>query len=447
MPQFRATALARFRIDRTVSMVDHVIVGAGIIGICSALALRRAGLDVLLLDRGAPGAETSHGNTGVLVESPWRIPGGRELLRRLPRILLGRDRAVRIAPGHWPAAAALLVRMMRDPDHDATRAVALHRLLRTSLTLHRTWIAEAEATNILRETGWLKLFRTSKVAAGFALDLELLRRSGTVHRFLDAGDLRALEPALAPGCAGGLLLENACSLSNPRTLSERYMAHFLRLGGRFAQTAVTGIAPDGAGWRILHSDGCVAAGSVVVAAGPWSAYLLAPLGFRLPMFFERGYHLHLSPGPGPSLRRPVHDIAGGYVMTPQSAGVRVTSGVEIAARDAPPQEAQIRRAVQAARALAALGPPVEDRAWMGSRPSLPDGLPAIGPLPGRPGIWLNVGHHHVGLSLAAGSGDLLARRMAGTAAADEASPFEPGRLWPDAPRPASAEETTDVRPL
>jgi D-amino-acid dehydrogenase len=333
-------------------------------------------------------------------------------------------------------ALPLLARLVRQGDPGDARALTLHRLLRTSVALHRDWIVEAGAETLLRASGWLKLFRTPEAAAGFAPDLDLLRRAGTRHRLLDAADLRALEPALAPGCTGGVLLEDACSLSSPRALSERYMEHLRRLGGRFAQLAVTGLRPDGDGWQVLHGGGRIAARRVVVAAGPWSADLLAPLGLRLPLFVERGYHLHLAPGSGPGLRRPVHDIAGGYVMTPQSAGIRVTSGVEIAPRDAPPHEGQIRRAAAAARALAGLGPAVEARPWLGCRPSLPDGLPAIGPVPGRPGLWLNTGHNHVGLSLAAGSGDLLARLMAGTAAASDAAPFDPGRLWPVALRTA-----------
>ena len=415
---------------------DLVVIGAGIVGIATALALRLAGREVLLVDRGPVGAETSHGNTGVLVESPWRMPGFAELLRRSPGILLGRSNAVRVAPKHVPTAAALLVRLMRGADRSGARALLLHQLQRRSVALHRQWIAAAGASDLLRATGWLKLFRTPQAAAAFAPDLDLLRRTGTAHRLLDAAAVQALEPALAPGCVGGVLLEDACSLSSPRALSQRYAGYFRRLGGRLARAEVLALRPQDGGWRLDHSAGSLSARQVVVAAGPWSADLLARMGLRLPLHVERGYHLHLAPGQGPELRRPVHDVAGGYVMTPQSEGVRVTSGVEIASRDAPADPRQIRRAVALAQALAGLGPPLEVAPWCGSRPCLPDGLPAIGPVPGRRGLWLNTGHHHIGLSLAAGSGDLLARMIAGTATTAEGAPFAPGRHLRAAPGPA-----------
>src|SRR3546814_3360168 len=86
-------------------------------------------------------------------------------------------------------------------------------------------------------------------------------------------------------------------------------------------------------------------------------------------------------------------------MSPQSQGTRVTSGVEIAHRDSPPDFGQINRAVASAQALAALGPPIEGTPWMGSRPSIIDGLPVIGRALLHENLWFNFGHHHIGLSL------------------------------------------------
>src|SRR5690606_36389981 len=117
---------------------------------------------------------------------------------------------------------------------------------------------------------------------------------------------------------------------------------------------------------------------VVIAVGPGASDRLAQLGYRVPMFWERGYHRHLRPGSGPALRRPVHEVDAGFVMTPQLQGVRVTSGVEITHRDAPPCYRQIDQAVTKARAAAGLGEPIDPVAWLGSWPTLSHGLPMIG---------------------------------------------------------------------
>ena len=115
-------------------------------------------------------------------------------------------------------------------------------------------------------------------------------------------------------------------------------------------------------------------------------------------------------------------------MAPQSQGIRLTSGVEIAHRDSPPNYAQIDRAVSVARKVAALGAPVEDVPWMGSRPSIVDGLPMIGPAPAHDGLWFNFGHHHIGLSLSAGSALLLRALLQGATPPVDPAPFRPGRF-------------------
>jgi D-amino-acid dehydrogenase len=415
------------KIMATTRREDVTVVGAGIVGIATALALQAEGRDVLLLDGGPPGALTSHGNTGVLVEHPWSGINGPGFLRRLPGQLIGRSPGVRIPIGFAVRNISLLSKLIEGSEACAKGTMALHRLLLTSQAIHRRWIAEADASDLLRETGWLKVFRTPRGRAAYNADLILLGQSGTGHTVLNGADVWDLEPALGRGLDGGIWLNRACSLSSPRELSLRYLAHFQRRGGRFRKVNVNGLSPSADGWTLHHDDGLIAAAQVVIAAGPHSADLLRPLGYQIPMYFQRGYHLHLWPGAGPALRRPVHDIEGGYVMSPQEQGVRVTSGVEVNDRDAAPNRAQVDQAAASARRLANLGPAIEDTPWLGSRPTLPDGMPMIGPAPKHYGLWFNFGHHHIGLSLSAGSGDLLARMLTKQSVSPDADAFAPAR--------------------
>jgi len=406
---------------------DVAVIGAGIVGLATALALQAENLDVLLVDRGPPGGLTSHGNTGVLVETPWSGINGPGFLRLVAGQLLGRSPAVRIPLGFAARNLPLLARLIGGSQACAQGTMALHRLLVSSQALHRRWIAEAGASDLLRETGWLKVFRTPRGRAAFESDLSLLREAGTDHNVLTGDEVHELEPALDPGLDGGVLLGRACSLSSPRALSLRYLAHFQSQGGRFQHVGVRAMSRSRDGWSLHHDGGSIAASQVVVAAGPHSADLLRALGYRIPMYFQRGYHLHLTPGDGPALRRPVHDIEGGYVVAPQEQGIRVTSGVEVNDRDAAPRRAQVDAAVRSAQRLANLGPVIEDTPWLGSRPTLPDGMPMIGPAPGPPGLWFNFGHHHIGLSLSAGSGDLLARMLTDQPVPLDAATFDPAR--------------------
>ena len=409
---------------------DVAVVGAGIVGVCTALALQQASCRVLLIDRNPVGEMTSYGNTGVLVDNPWLGFLSPELMGRLPGFLMGRSPAVRIDTRYALRRARLFWQLLshsRSP-RIGDRISAIHNLLRHSQALHKTWIGEAQAGDLLRESGWLKVFRSDRYFQAFAPEMDLLARTDTRHRVLTGSEVRDLEPALKQPFAHAVLLEGACSVSSPLDLTQRYFELFRRHGGEFETFDVSGIEPSGDAWSV-HSRGRThAADRIVVALGPWSSDFLQDLGYRVPMFWERGYHRHLEPGPGPALRRPVHDVESGFVMTPQRQGIRVTSGVEIAHRDSPPCYRQIDRAVAIARATVETGEPVEQTAWLGSRPTLVDGLPMIGPAPRHRGLWFNFGHHHIGLSLAAGSARLITDMILDKPPIMDATPFEPHRL-------------------
>jgi len=164
----------------------------------------------------------------------------------------------------------------------------------------------------------------------------------------------------------------------------------------------------------------------VVALGPWSPDLLRPLGYRVPMAFERGYHREFKPNPARSLQRPIHDAEGSFLMTPMEQGIRVTSGVELTARDAPSSFAQLDAVVPAARSVVEFGEAVGEP-WRGSRPTLPDSLPMIGPAPRHPGLWFAFGNQHIGFTTGPATGVAIAAMIAGTQPPFDAAPFSPGR--------------------
>lgn len=136
------------------------------------------------------------------------------------------------------------------------------------------------------------------------------------------------------------------------------------------------------------------------------------VGCKVPMAWERGYSLNVE-SPKVELRRPVFDVQNGFVMAPQGATTRISTGVEFAHRDAPPNYSQVLRAYDDAKSAAPFGPPVDETPWMGSRPSLPDGLPMIGSANKHSNLWFNFGHQHIGLGTSAGSAVILADLMLG----------------------------------
>jgi len=197
-------------------------------------------------------------------------------------------------------------------------------------------------------------------------------------------------------------------------------------GGEVRQSDIKAIEAKDNGWRVVLGDGEIAARHVVVALGPWSADILAPLGYRVPLAVERGYHQEFTPNPARSLQRPIHDADGNFLMTPMENGIRVTSGVELTDRDAPSSFAQLDMVVPLARGVVEFGSAVAEP-WRGARPTLPDSLPMIGRAPRHQGLWLAFGNQHIGFTTGPATGSAIAAMIAGEAPSFDVAAFSPGR--------------------
>ena len=176
------------------------------------------------------------------------------------------------------------------------------------------------------------------------------------------------------------------------------------------------------------ADGGVEAEQAVIALGPWAPDVLEPLGIDLPLAVKRGYHRHFQAQGNAGLTRPVLDADVGYVLAPMQQGIRLTTGAEFAARDAPPTPVQLQRLLPQARELFPLGEAVDEPTWLGCRPCFPDSRPVIGRAPGQPGLWLAFGHAHWGLTLGPATGRLLAEMMTGATPFLDPAPYRAERF-------------------
>lgn len=407
--------------------VDVVMLGAGMVGVSAGLAARQRGRSVVIVDRREPGSETSYGNAGIISSGsilPLNTPA---LLKNLPKYLTNRHPALRWNLPWALANAGWVIRFLAaaTPSQTKPRATALHGLIETSLTLHRDWIVQAGAGHRIRETGWLKAWRGDGLAAVKA-EQAALAEFGIKSEVLDRQAISALEPNIIPAYSVGLLHTQTASVDSPGGVVKAYAQLLAAGGGTVRQSEVRRIAPQGDGWRVQLADGEIAARHVVVALGPWSAELLRPLGYRVPLAFERGYHQHFVPNPARNLLRPIHDAEGSFLMTPMEQGIRVTSGVELTARDAPSNYAQLESVVPMARSVVEFGDAVGER-WRGARPTLPDSLPMIGPAPRHRGLWLAFGNQHIGFTTGPGTGAAIAAMIAGDAPPFDVTAFSPGR--------------------
>jgi D-amino-acid dehydrogenase len=406
---------------------DVIVLGAGIVGVSAAYAARQRGLSVILIDRREPGSETSYGNAGVLSSGSILPLNKPSLWQALPTYLTNRNAALR-----WDPAWALrnidwVVRFLANATAAQTRprAAAHHGLLGAALEHHREWIVKADAAQRIRETGWLKAWRSDAVAAA-KQEQAFLADYGIESRLLGRQAISALEPNILPVYKVGLLHTQTASVDSPGNVVKAYARIFVGAGGELRQSDIKAIVPDGEGWRVVLAEGGISARHVVVALGPWSADLLRPLGYRVPLAFERGYHREFKPNPARSLQRPIHDAEASFLMTPMEQGIRVTSGVELTARDAPSSFAQLDQVVPLARGVVEFGEAVGEP-WRGARPTLPDSLPMIGPAPRHSGLWLAFGNQHIGFTTGPATGAAIAAMIGGAPPPFDVSAFSPSR--------------------
>lgn len=409
-------------------MKSAIVLGAGMVGVSTALALRDRGWDVTLVDRKAPGQETSFGNAGIIqaeAVEPYAMP---RTLRELFNIATGRSNDVHYSWSELPFHTGALFRYWwhSQPTRHRRTAVAWASLIRRATSAHEPLIDRAGAGNLVRRSGWRVLYRSPAEMAAGLVEAERIHSTYGVPFFARTPEeTRQDEPALTHGGAGSIHWTESWTASNPGALVEAYGALYQRSGGKFVYGKAETLQREGAGWSVKTDDGKIMAEMAVVCLGPWSSELLIPFGHRFHMVRKRGYHAHYrSPF---ALQAPVLDTANGYVMAPMAAGTRITTGAHVARFDAAPAYRQLEHSERAAGELIDLGPRVEDKPWQGTRPCMPDMLPVIGASPYQKALWMNFGHGHQGFTLGPACGEMLAAMMDGAAPAVDMKPFRPER--------------------
>lgn len=404
--------------------METIVLGAGMVGVSTALALQQRGHAVTLIDRKAPGQETSYGNAGIIQREavqPYAFPRN---IATLARIATGLSNdahyhwgaVLRLAPqllGYWAASA---------PGRYAPIAQAYSRLITHCLTEHGGWIAEAGAADLVHKQGWMQLYRTAPVFDTAATQARATAAAhGLACAVLDSAALAAAQPALQMPLAGAVHWQDPWSVRDPGELVARYARLFVQRGGHLATGDAMALRQEGSGWAVQVDSGNVSAQHAVIALGPWAGALTTRLGYRLPLFSKRGYHRHFAGGP--SLTMPALDIERGVMLAPMARGLRLTTGAEFALQDAPATPVQLRRAEIATRELLPLGEPVEATPWLGARPCTADMLPVLGKAPRHTGLWFNFGHAHQGFTLGPVTGRLVAELISGEAPLVDPAPY------------------------
>ncbi|SDC82157.1 NAD(P)/FAD-dependent oxidoreductase [Belnapia rosea] len=418
-------------------MTRSIVIGAGILGACTALELLRAGHQVTIVEPGLPGGEqaASYGNgcwLSPMSVIPPAMPG---LWRKVPGFLADPLGPLAIRWRYFPKVLPWLTRYLASGWTEARvlrTARALRTLLQDSPALHAALAEAAGVGHLIERRGLMYIYPSRTEFEAEAMAWRIRRQVGIDWIELSADELRQREPELDRRYGFAVLVEEGGHCRDPGAYVAALVALAEAEGARRVMARATGFRIEGGRLRAVRTDaGELAADQAVIAAGAYSRALAAAAGDAVPLETERGYHAMIE-GVEVGPRTPLMPSDGKMSVTMTARGLRCAGQVEIAGLEAAPnwKRAEILRdhLIGAFPALPRALPAERVKFWMGHRPSMPDGLPCIGPARASADIVYAFGHGHVGLVSAPRSARLVVQMLTGQPTEIDVRPFDPRRF-------------------
>ncbi len=406
-----------------------IVLGAGVVGLSTALYLQRSGHSVTVIDPLPPAGGASYGNGGLISSDtavPIALPG---MLRKVPGWLADSEGPLTVRPSYFPRALPWLLRWLEASRMSRVLQIsdALRALHRDSLTCWRELLDTDLYADLIRPVGQVRIWEGA--GAESAIEMAIAERHGIRAEPLNGDALRQIYPEIAPDITRGLLIPGNAFTVSPQRLVQTLGKLLVAAGGEIIAERAMKIIPRGgaAGFMIMTNLANRTAQRIVVATGAWTCELLDPLGIKVPLETERGYHA-MMPSPNITLRIPMSIKNRGFGLTPMEDGLRAGGTVEIGGLCAAPDERRAMLLVRHAKRIFPTLQTGEPRYWMGHRPSTPDSLPILGEAPGQPGLFLAFGHGHFGMTGGPPSARLVSRLINGEPPGIDAAPYSSSRF-------------------
>jgi D-amino-acid dehydrogenase len=412
------------------SDLDVIVIGAGVVGLSSAIAAKARGLSVAVLDREGPAAGASAGNAGAFAFTdilPLASPG---ILKKAPKWLLDPLGPLSVPPAYALKIAPWMFRFWRACSasrvaHSTAAQTALMDLSKAEL---EPFLTQTATLPMLRKEGNLQVYESKAELEASLPGWAARQAHGIEFSHLDAAGMAAIQPGLAPRFTHGTFTPGWYSIADPKLYTLALADHLRTQGGLIERAEVKALRPYENGVEILGADGSVRrAAQVVLAAGAFSHRISRTIGEAIPLETERGYNTTLPPG-ALDLNTQITFGGHGFVVSRLSTGIRVGGAVELGGLDLKPNFRRSEAMLRKAQAFLPGLKPEGGVQWMGFRPSLPDSLPAIGRSSATPRVIHAFGHGHLGLTQSAGTARIVADLLTGHKPAIDIASFSPQRF-------------------
>ncbi len=389
------------------------VIGAGIQGVCISLCLIKKGFRVTLIDRDEPGNSASYGNAGHF--SPYAsVPINRpDVLIDVPAMLFSATGPLALKWNYVPKMIPWFIKFIKNCSKKKMMHTAkyMHQILDLALPAYDDLFKEVDVSGLVENKGII-YFWTNKDLKSRELEINLRKELGVEQQLLTAHEIHDLEPHIRKIYHSGIYYPSARHARNPKKILLKLFDLFLQKGGHFEKQNVNTINFSSDEKPIIKTNlNSYIFDKSVIACGAFSKKLTDEVNEKIPLDTERGYHVHFK-GHDHLLTRPVIFLNRGFGITPMEPGLRVVGTVEFGGLNNPISKKRIVNLVNNAKYLF---PELTEHydEWLGFRPTLPDCLPVMGPSKNYKNLYYSFGHHHLGWTLGAISGKIMARMIAG----------------------------------
>lgn len=403
------------------------VAGAGVVGLCTALQLIRAGFGVTLFDPHPPAKQTSFGNAGYLAAEYSEPLATGQNIRSAIALSFSQHSAFKVTVDHLPGFIPWAFRFLNaaSPNQVEHNRQAIRLLNEHVIEAWHDILTFANAREMMCNSGFLKLWENANGISDARNLHHSMLEAGIETQLISGPALQELEPALNNRLQHALLFPGAWQLTDPYTTCMALFDCFRQHGGQFQQQGVNKLIPTNNGVSLETAQKSHQFDLAVVAAGAWSKALLKPLGLPVPLAAERGYHLTLPD----AVHQPKHileSVERHVVLSSLSSGLRIVGYGEygrLNTKEKPQRHRQLGRHLQAL--IKDIDPGQQSiSSWMGIRPTLPDSLPVIDLHPKHPKIGFVFGHHHIGVTQAAISARMITAMLSEGKTAKTLLPFK-----------------------
>ena len=389
------------------------VIGAGIQGVCISLNLIKKGFKVTLIDRENPGKNSaSYGNAGHFSPYASLSMNRPDILIDVPAMLLSSTGPLALKWNYVPKMIPWFLKFIKNCTKKKMMHTAkyMHQILDLALPAYDELFQEIDVTGLVESKGII-YFWTEKDLKSRDMEINIRKELGVEQKLLKPHEIHDLEPHIKKIYHAGVLYPSAKHARNPRKILIKLFDLFLQKGGKFKKENVETINFSAEGKPIVKTNSDLYTfDKAVIACGAFSKKLTDQTDEKIPLDTERGYHVHFK-GYDHLLSRPVIFLNRGFGITPMEQGLRVVGTVEFGGLKNPLNKKRIINLVNNAKYLLPELGKHEDE-WLGFRPTLPDFLPVIGPSKNHKNLFYSFGHHHLGWTLGAISGKIIAGMIA-----------------------------------